>query len=792
MSSPHPKTSTRLGLLTCVAALGAAALWWSWPSAPRDLPAEDAPQLGSPHDSAHRATAATGSAVPPERATWVAEETCQACHAAEVEAWRGSDHQRAMQLATEETVLGDFRDAARAADTLSTDTERHRFFRRDGAFWIHTPGPDGELAEYRVAYTFGVDPLQQYLLRLPDGRLQAHGAAWDVRAGRWVHLYDGAGVDHRHRLHWTGAQQNADFMCVECHTTGFRRSDDPSKTNDPSWHALGVGCQSCHGPASAHLTWAERAHQRAPENNRAPGTALGDASKGFAHGPTKQRQVELCARCHSRRTPIGLGEAHGAALLDAYLPEILTAELYEVDGKIEDEVFEWGSFRQSRMSAAGVVCSDCHDPHRAELRVPGNGVCTQCHGPAATPSRAGIDGARLLSKDYDHPAHHHHTPGSAGAACVDCHMPGRIYMGNDLRHDHGFTSPHPPQARALGHSDPCLACHRDDEAPRVVAAFERWYPGATPRDGGYARDLHLARSGGPGAARALLDQLAREDLPDLRRATLLSELARYPSAAAERVLAAALGDPSPLVRHTAVEHVTLLSPRDQQRLLLPLLADPIRAVRLAASSQLLELALPGTDPAALRTLISEYEQVQRSLDRAESYVNLAGVYEKTGRPAEVEPALRRALERDPTSSPALLLLSQWREQAEGDVAGAERLLREALAVRPNDGALWYGLGLLQVRQGQRDAALGSLRRAHEVSPDSPDFGYALAAALRDADQGNEALELLRTLSARHPTHRALRLAHIDHLRAAGRSEEARAVVAELAAQNPDDPFLQRR
>lgn len=671
----------------------------------------------------------------PHEPTWVDEVACQRCHAAEVEAWRGSDHHRAMALPSDDTVLGDFEDAS-----LETDTERTRFFREGGAHWIRTAGPDGAPADFRVAYTFGVDPLQQYLLRLPDGRLQAHGAAWDVLAGRWFHLYAGEGVGHEHRLHWTGAQQNADFMCLECHTTGFERRHDPeTRTFDSRWHAPGVGCQACHGPASAHLRWAE--------------SPQGDTQKGFS-----REAVESCARCHSRRTPLGGGGGGGEDFLDAYLPMLLSAELYEVDGKIRGEVFEYGSFRQSRMHAAGVRCTDCHGAHDAGLRAPGDAVCIQCHSPAATPIRAEIDASGLRARDYAEASHHHHPEGSAGARCVSCHMPGRVYMGNDLRRDHSFGSPHPPQARALGHSDACLGCHAEEEA-EVLAAFDRWYPGAAPRDGGYAQALFAARR--EGSAAGLLAQLARADLPDIRRATLLAELPAAPSIEARRALIEGLQHPSPLVRRSAVEQLgALFSTAERSRILPQILDDPVRAVRLAAAWAFLQLPpVPGLDP---RAVIAEYERVQgQMLERAESHFNLAGVYQRTGREAEVEPALRRALRLDPHFTPALVFLAEWRERALGDASGAARLLDEALARAPEEAALWHAKGLMQVRRGARDEALRALRRAYELAPEDPNHGYVFAVALRDGGRAGEALDLLRRLAARHPAHRAIGAARAE-------------------------------
>ena len=110
----------------------------------------------------------------------------------------------------------------------------------------------------------------------------------------------------------------------------------------------------------------------------------------------------------------------GEPYLDSYLPALLEPGLYHADGQIDGEVYEYGSFLQSRMYAAGVTCSNCHDPHSAKLRAAGNALCAQCHMP----------------EKFDVVAHHHHPPGSSGAQCVNCHMPTKNYMVVDARRDH--------------------------------------------------------------------------------------------------------------------------------------------------------------------------------------------------------------------------------------------------------------------------------------------------------------------------------------------------------------------
>jgi predicted CXXCH cytochrome family protein len=93
-------------------------------------------------------------------------------------------------------------------------------------------------------------------------------------------------------------------------------------------------------------------------------------------------ELETCAACHARRKAIAKNPAPGEPFLDGYLPSFLEPGLYHADGQIDGEVYEYGSFLQSRMHAAGVICSNCHDPHSAKLRAEGNALCAQCHLPA--------------------------------------------------------------------------------------------------------------------------------------------------------------------------------------------------------------------------------------------------------------------------------------------------------------------------------------------------------------------------------------------------------------------------
>ncbi|MBP9034574.1 MAG: hypothetical protein KBG29_11815, partial [Pseudomonadales bacterium] len=560
--------------LAALAALGVAVLLLLPPEPPLVAPAT-APD---PAATTYATPPARAAAAAPGVAAYVGSQACAACHGAEHAAWQGSQHARAMQHATPEAVLGDFDDARFSFQGVDS-----RFFRRDDRFFVRTDGPDGKLADFEVKYTFGVEPLQQYLVALPGGRLQALALSWDARpasAGgqRWFRQYPDEQIDHRDELHWTGRAQNWNFMCADCHSTDVRkRFDAAANTFDTRWSEISVGCEACHGPGSEHIAWSRTLNTSDPSKGL---TVTLDERRGVhwpidpASGNAKrseprdsERELQVCAQCHSRRAQFAEGYRAGQPFYDHYLPSTIEEGLYHPDGQQRDEVFTWGSFRQSRMHQAGVTCSDCHEPHGQKLRAEGNAVCGQCHATAK----------------YDAPSHHFHPPGSPGTQCVNCHMPATTYMAVDPRRDHGFRVPRPDLTLALGTPDACTLCHSDRKPPWAADTVAKWYGPGRRQEVQFGAAIHAGQRARPGAVAALLAVVTEAAQPGIVRATAIDLLARYPGAAADKAIRRALRDPDPQVRHAAAGAQQAASPEHIAQALTPLLGDPTRAVRMEAA-----------------------------------------------------------------------------------------------------------------------------------------------------------------------------------------------------------------
>jgi len=743
------------------------------------------------------ALAATGCAVdweasPPEyllaEAAYSGGETCARCHEEETRRWRGSHHDLAMDLATPETVLGDFDDATFTHHSVTTT-----FSRRADEYWVRTDGPDGELHDYRIAYVFGAVPLQQYLIEFPGGRLQTLAQCWDTHTAeeggqRWFHIYGDEPIPHDDLLHWTGLNQNWNYMCAECHSTDLRKNYDPATdTYTTSWEEIDVSCEACHGPGSRHVAWAEVVErgERAPED---PGTGLIVRLKdlddpywsfdetGIARRTperTSQTQLETCGRCHSRRSVSRDPYVYGEPLLDSHRVSLLEPNLYHPDGQILEEVYVYGSFLQSRMYMEGVTCSDCHDAHSMELVRQGDSLCAGCHLPAK----------------YESEEHHHHKPATEGSGCVDCHMRFEYYMVVDPRHDHSMRVPRPDLSAELGTPDACTDCHAEKGIDWTVESFSEWYPERVGKPH-YGQTIQAGREGSLAAPRALAELIADSEQPGIVRATAMELYSEYATVGSLDLIKALALDPDPLVRMGAARFLGFLNPEVRSTISPELLNDSVLTVRAAAAQTLLAVPAgqlgPGERLALAPALEALRETQQVNLDRPESHLVLGAIHAQLGEMGEARAEYDRALALDPMSTAARINLADLQRTIGNDVEAGERL-REVLDLDPVNADAHHALGLWFVRQGRLAEALPSLARAAELAPESPRYAYVQAIAMWSAGERPGALSVLEQHQARRPADRATLMALVGYHLEVGNREAAERYGRILLDLYPRDP-----
>ena len=719
------------------------------------------------------------AAAPPAEATYVGRAACAECHAAEVERWSGSHHDLAMAEATPETVLGDFADASLTADGVTS-----RFRQRDGRYLVETQDGAGEQREFEIAYVFGVAPLQQYLVAFPDGRYQTLRQSWDSRPAeeggqRWFHQYPGERLAPDDVLHWTGPNQNWNFMCSECHSTDLRKNYDVAADRfATTWSEIDVSCEACHGPGSSHVEWGRgdrsgdtRLSLRLKEDPEVRWDIDAETGNATRHPPrTSRAQLELCGRCHARRSLVSEDYVHGQPLMDTHRPALLRPPLYETDGQIRDEVYVYGSFLQSRMNEQGVTCSDCHDPHSLELYTTGDALCARCHS----------------AEKYQARSHHNHEPDTRGAACVDCHMPERLYMVVDARRDHSFRVPRPDLSVRFDTPNACNDCHTDHSAQWAAAAVEEWF--GSDRPDHYAPKLQASARGGAGSMRATLDLAVDASVPAIVRATAVERLAGIQSPEALEALERAVGHADPLMRLAGVTALEAMDPRATAPLVSPLLNDTVRTVRLEAAR-----VLGGVPPqlldegqrAAVREGLRAYIAAQAvNAERGETHLNIGVAQTQLGELDAAQRSYELAIERSPSFVPAYVNLADLHRVRGRDDAG-EKALLAGLAIEPDQPDLNHAYGLLLIRTGRGEQALAPLRLASRSGV--PGYAYVYGIALESTGRKAEGLRVLRDAHERSPDDVELLVGLIAVARSAGEPRTALDYARKLAELTPLDP-----
>lgn len=669
--------------------------------------------------------------------SYVGDEACKKCHAKEHKEWQGSHHDLAMKEVTSKNVLGDFNNA-----TYSLNGTTSSFYKRGKKFFIKTDGEDGKLHEYEVLYTFGIYPLQQYLLKFSDGRFQIPDIAWDSRTKkeggqRWFHIHADKVIKAGDVLHWSGPNFNWNYMCADCHSTNLKKNYDVStQSYTTTFDSINVSCEACHGPASEHLQWAKNPTKN--DGTLRAGLTIDlsafskkrwkiepQSGKPKLLEPIDHSETELCAKCHSRRSTLDDNFVAGDTYENHYVPATLSETLYFSDGKIKDEVYVYGSFKQSKMYEAGVTCSDCHNSHTLERHAVGDNVCNQCH----------------RRVDYDSQKHHKHSQGSAG--CIDCHMPARTYMGVDERNDHSFRVPRPDLSAETDIPNACNNCHKDKDALWASESMKKWY-GETPKGKqNFSHSFNALNKNSENALQSLYDVLL-SDAPTIAKATTVGYLGRYPSKQTYTTTLQMLEKSDATLRLNALRALESFPLQYRVQKTFEMLDDPIKMVRVEAARQLSSIPQGQMDSKKekkLQKAIAEYkETLIYNGERPESQTALGTLYDNLGDSVAAESAFKEAIRLQIQYIPAYINYAQY-FQKRGDEKELKKIVQQGLKVLPDGALLHHTLGLHYIRVKEQEKALISLAEAAKLEPQNARYQYVYAVALAQ-ENTNAAIDIL--------------------------------------------------
>ena len=683
---------------------------------------------------------------------------CMECHQDIHHHWQNSQHGQANRLISMALDSEPF-----TAKGLTTSSEKWNFTTDDGK-----PIVSANDSPHHAGMAIGVEPLIQYLVAAEGGRWQTPNAAWDPKHKEWFDVFNDDIRTSEDWGHWSGRGMTWNTQCAFCHMTDFKKNYDiPTDTYKSKWKEMGIGCTQCHGD-----------HTEKPDAKT--GCLIDIAKSQKIKKDHPQLTLENCASCHSRRGEFNDDFHHGKKYGDHYQLQLPTQpHLYYPDGQIKDEVYVWTSFKLSNMGHKGVSCMDCHDPHTTKLKMPvaNNTLCMSCH---AGGSNGRVSGAIVI----DPATHTHHGVDSKGSSCIECHMTHTTYMGRDPRRDHGFHVPDPQMTKELGIPNACNKCHDDQDTDWAINWTNKWFgekmhSPERKRQRARTRAIAGAFNGQQESIDALLAAYSNEPNPTWQ-ATLMQIMQAWATdPRVQRIAREGVSSKESLLRASSC--MVLEFSNDNDPWLRPMLQDPVKEVRMAASWAMrtrlaldskvrLELerslAFAADQPAgAMRTAqlaidAGQLDKAERWMARAISLdstspaarVSYAVLLGQQNKPDKALAQLQKADQLEPTNPHYSYLMALTYSEL-GQKGKTEEMLKKAIQLDPSHDRSHYNLGLLYAGQEKLDQAIQSILIAEQVNPTSPDYPYARATLhLRKGDK-TSAFEACRTALSIDRNHR---------------------------------------
>ena len=620
---------------------------------------------------------------------FLGDQKCMECHNPEFKLWQGSHHDKAMQAVSDSSVLGDFNNTKYISQGVTSV-----FFKKGEYFYVNTEGPEGTYEDFKIEYVFGIKPLQQYIVQFPNGHYQCLRTAWDTEKGKWFDLYPDFKVVHSEWLHWSRGGLNWNAMCSDCHSTNLRKNYNfENHSYDTQYAIINVSCEACHGPGKNHLEQVNK---------------LGNAykSKGdlkMISNTDSKKLVDECARCHMRREQITAHFNFEGTMLDHYFPQLIAENLYHPDGQILDEVYVYGSFVQSKMYHNGVSCINCHDSHSLELKFEGNQLCTQCH----------------LPESYNTPSHHFHNDNSEGSKCINCHMTGKYYMGNDFRRDHSFRVPRPDLSLKYGTPNACTQCHNDKNDEWAWEQFKNYY--GQPDNKHFSELLAPGLTRKPYALEGLLELATDTIYPEIARASAIKTMSNYLDTNSIDKMISFLNDDSPMVRAASLDVLGEINSQDYINYALPLLKDEKRSVRVKAFfviASLDEIQIPVVYKAAYKNVKKEFDtSLKVTADFVGGRIKKADYALKKGDLKTSIKGYESALEIDNINNMVRTNLANLYYQ-DGEFKKAEDAFKTIIEQEPEFGQTYYSYGLLLAELNRYEEWVTQLQKAIKYMPEN--------------------------------------------------------------------------
>ena len=453
---------------------------------------------------------------------YVTSETCRSCHPSQYDTWYGSFHRTMTQVATPDTVRADF-DGVRVRNThgrpMSLERDGNELWAQfDDPAWT---GPEASRPRIRRQVVMLTGSHHQNIYWYATGHergLNVLPGVYLIKERRWAPR--SAVVLHPPGQSLAMLNGHWNAICIVCHTTlGKTAFDTPYQSEPFEMQAIdttvaefGIGCESCHGPAQAHI-----------EANRNPlrryGLHLVDGGDSTIVQPSlldPRRSSQVCGQCHSvwefydvegerEANRAGLPYRPGDELRDTRFvaqpsvdrdsdqmlalldsdPDFVQGSFWpdgtvRVSGREHNGLIDSPCFRNATEPDRTLTCFSCHtmhktpedrrtvaewaDTHQLSTDMDGNDACLQCH----EPMRADLT------------AHTRHGTESSGSSCYNCHMPYTSYGLLKTMRSHTISSPTATETAELGRPNACNLCHLDKTLSWTADRLDDWYGTPVP------------------------------------------------------------------------------------------------------------------------------------------------------------------------------------------------------------------------------------------------------------------------------------------------------------------------
>lgn len=668
---------------------------------------------------------------------------CKQCHKKQFENWYISDHFKAMAKADNKSVLGNFNN-----QTISFHNIRNRLFIKNKQYFINTLNENKKYQDYKISYTFGHYPLQQYLIETKKGHLQALNIAWDSReksegGQRWFHLQKEINGT-KDIFFWTRHFQNANSRCIQCHTTNYSKNyNRETKTYNSSWSDINISCEACHIDVKKHLSLAKKnkfsnfqKDSLSHTVKKATWIFKKDKNSAIIANPNfnilqnQKNIINICGTCHSRRENISKFKTN-EDFYDNFKLKMLEKNLYEIDGQILDEVFVLGSFLQSKMYKKGVSCTNCHEPHSQKLYFEGNNLCLQCH----------------KKNIFDVKTHHNHKKNSIGSKCINCHMPQKKYMGVDFRADHSFSIPRPDLSILYNTSNACTNCHKNKSnlwAKKSLKNFlKKQNKNLSNKKDTYTKINKMLQNNNFSALNYFLTEEINS-LAKIQIATLYEQLKKFPINNTYNILSKDLKNKNILIKLSAISALEYAPPKIKISLLFPLKDDKNLSVRnkitqvLSSSFDFMNKEQKQIFKKLTKELIKTLEY---NSDSPIYLTNLANLYINLKNFNQAKKLLKEALEIEANYLPANLNLADI-YRIQGLEKKVFNTLKKTLTFAKDYSIVYYSIALHYLRINKVSQAIKYLKISISKKDANALNFYVYALALLKNNQIEKAKEIL--------------------------------------------------